>query len=89
MVEEVGRTDKTKKVTSLNVQHIAHSVDDMLKTSRHLLHDNERRMTLMVWYSQCMKAQGWPERAHVGLFMGDMMEKIEKSYEAEKSGASL
>jgi len=36
-----------------------------------------------------MKAQGWPERVQVGLLMGDMMEKIEKSYEAEKSGAAL
>lgn len=34
-----------------------------------------------------MKAQGWPERVQVGLLMGDMMEKIEASYEAEKRGA--
>ena len=28
---------------------------------------------------------GWPERVQIGLLMGDMMEKIEKSYEAEKN----
>lgn len=32
-----------------------------------------------------MKSQGWPERVQIGLLMGDMMEKIEKSYEAEKN----
>jgi hypothetical protein len=29
--------------------------------------------------------KGWPERVQIGLLMGDMMEKIEKSYEAEKN----
>ena len=28
---------------------------------------------------------GWPERVQIGLLMGDMMEKNEKSYEAEKN----
>ena len=31
-----------------------------------------------------MKSRGWPERVQIGLLMGDMMETIEKKWQAEK-----
>eukprot|EP00607_Mallomonas_marina_P001053 CAMPEP_0182427596 /NCGR_PEP_ID=MMETSP1167-20130531/18898_1 /TAXON_ID=2988 /ORGANISM="Mallomonas Sp, Strain CCMP3275" /LENGTH=294 /DNA_ID=CAMNT_0024609941 /DNA_START=202 /DNA_END=1086 /DNA_ORIENTATION=- len=35
-----------------------------------------------------MKAQGWPERVQVGMMMGDLMDSIERKYEAETERVS-
>lgn len=35
-----------------------------------------------------MKGRGWPERVQVAVLMGDMMESIEKKYEAEKEAVA-
>ena len=42
-------------------------------------------LTYLLTYSLTYLLTGWPERVQIGLLMGDMMEKIEKSYEAEKN----